>query len=86
MFFLVQRRISFSFFYGVEFQYCIYQYIDACSGSVRAEGANQEECIFYFEQSDQAVEVTLHKIQYSLFVQTHMYSTYLVSNSTLLQE
>lgn len=37
------------FFYGVELQYCIYQYIDACLG-VRAERSKQEECIFHFEQ------------------------------------
>lgn len=49
--------------------YCIYQYIDACSGA-RAAISKQEECIFYFEQSDQAVEVTLHKTQYSLFTDT----------------
>lgn len=51
--------------------YCIYQYtcIDACSGA-RAAISKQEECIFYFEQSDQAVEVTLHKTQYSLFPDT----------------
>lgn len=64
------------FFYGVELQYCIYQYIDACLG-VRAERSKQEECIFHFEQSVQAVEVTLHKTQYSLFFQTHVYVWYL---------
>lgn len=73
------------FFYGVELQYCIYQYIDACLG-VRAERSKQEECIFHFEQSVQAVEVTLHKTQAFFFRHTYMYGTYLVSNSTLLQE
>lgn len=54
---------------------------------VWAERSKQEECIFHFEQSVQAVEVTLHKTQYSFFFR-HMYTygTYLVSNSTLLQE
>lgn len=45
--------------------YCIY--INILMPVLEQE---QEECIFYFEQSDQAVEVTLHKTQYSLFPDT----------------
>lgn len=62
---------SFSFFYGVEFQYLLYLSIYMYWCLFRSKSCDkQTRRMHIFEQSDQAVEVTLHKTQYSLFTDT----------------